>query len=256
MKNACRFIAFCGVLTLFSCEDQLWLEPEENAPSPSSDDSSSTRSPSQTSLDESAATENISASPSVGPNSRDQPGAWATHEQFSFIPREPDLSAHDDSNRRDSFCNISQSSDTIILAKVHIKGEYVEPCMSDTSPKNTKGYIRLEVERLKHLGGEPVPLRFSLRRLIGHQVVEEGKDYLLGLREYDEGFYSRSGVLEVILGDSDREPSRVVFSGKADALVANAEAHMSTQRHQFCHGDLDRELFRSLFFDLDGTACQ
>lgn len=187
---------------------------------------------------------------------REQAGEWANKEHFTFLPTPLVGGDHLDRDSSADLCWIAWRSDTIALVRLHRIVEEVNKCEGKGEPKNTRGYTVFEAERLLHLGGEPLPIYFSLRKMSGTQAVAPNKDYIIGIREYEEGFYSASGALEVVEYDSMKESPRVAVSGKKEVLTAQAEAYTGKMRSEYCNDIVTREAFRRAYFDLEGNVCE
>ena len=186
MKMMWGSICFCAVLLVLGCEEQLSSSFDPQT-SPQADVTKSESTPSTSPTE-----------PCTEDSSRCEPGQWEKETTFTFIAPVPSEASHDDPNRVYPLCSVTDNSDSLLLVRVHRPLERVNACEGKDKPLNRFLYYEAEVERLLHLGGPPVPLRFSLRRFGGgNTALEVGSDFIVGVREFPEGFYSSGAVYKV-----------------------------------------------------------
>lgn len=256
MKLSLPKLAGVACLSILGCQEQVGSEDYSGDTSHSTDHSIDNSTNKLNSIDY------FNTSIGVGNNEndividpREQQGEWTDKDRFTLIPPSWVGGDHLDKNGNLDLCWIAWRSDTIALVRLHRIIEEVNKCEGEDEPKNIKGYVVFEAERLLHLGGEPLPIYFSLRKMSGTQTVDPKKDYIIGVREYEEGFYSASGAFEVVEYDPVKESSRLAVSGKKEALITQAEAYTGELRKEYCNETVTREEFRQAYFDLEGAIC-
>ena len=190
--------------------------------------------------------------------SRGEEGRWSNVSQVTVVPP---VRLDDVEDNNVYFCQISYKASSIVILEVKQVGDIVRACSAE--PYNTYrfAYRPLKVERLKHIAGAPLPITFDMVSFSGANApgLEEGKAYLMGLVEHDGEVYGHGSHLEVIPYSAEQESSRIVFSGKFEALEALGDAHLSGQgQGQGCTPSplTSFEDYRRYYLERDPELCE
>ena len=260
MKMMWGSMCFCAVLLVLGCEDQLGnQQDDDNTASTASgaengaDGHNSSSDPTeQNPSTNSTTTANTSTPSTQSDDPREQPGQWADEERFTIIPRAHDPSTHEDPSV--NFCPLLKWSESLVILRAVSQENSVPRCSSIHEPKNARAYSTYKVERLMHIGGKKVPIKFALNQT--GQNLDFAKNYIIGVFKYGDTYYSSGVTYEIVLYDPESESNRVTFSGKKESLVQEAEAGFDDQTNSRCDNPTTYDLFERYMFDVEGTRCR
>lgn len=161
--------------------------------------------------------------------SREEDGAWSNVSQITILP---DPAFDDVRNNNVTFCRISSRAFSIGIIHIKKVGDFVQMCSKTHHNPYRLAFQANEAERLKHISGKPLPTHFKLISFAMPDIpsLEENKNYLIGVAEYDGEVYDHGSRLEVVPFDPSKESSRVIFSGKLEALKMLGDEHLYRQR--------------------------